>query len=401
MRTLAGLASCLGCDMHDVCVWLKGLAVGLLVALALVGCDQAGWEAEPPPPREVDVMSVKREPFTLVAELPGRVEPVRIAEVRARVAGIVLKRAFEEGADVKAGQVLFQIDPAPFETALARAEGQLAQAEAQLVQAQTTVRRYEPLVKIEAVSQQDFDAASAALQSAQALKRSVLADVQTARLELGYSTVRAPIAGRIGRAEVTEGALVGQGEATLLARIQQLDPVYVDFKQPVADALRLRRTLSDAEDAGPSRSLTLSFDGEAIQSRGTLQFADIAVDRGTGEVTLRGRFDNPNGELLPGMYVRVHAPQAHGDAILIPQRAVQRDPTGQASVMLLGPDNVVESRPVVTGVMQGSRWQIKEGLEEGDPLIVSSLIAIQPGATVAPRQAAHAPDSASNQARAQ
>ncbi|MGM3389177.1 efflux RND transporter periplasmic adaptor subunit [Stutzerimonas stutzeri] len=385
--------------MHDVRVWLKGSVVVVLVALTLVGCDQSGWEVEPPPPREVDVISVKREPFTQVAELPGRVEPVRVAEVRARVAGIVLNRAFEEGADVKAGQVLFQIDPASFEAALARAEGQLAQAEAQLVQAQATVRRYEPLVKIEAVSQQDFDAAKAALQSAQALKRSAQADVQTARLELGYSTVRAPIAGRIGRAEVTEGALVGQGEATLLARIQQIDPVYVDFKQPVADALRLRRTLSDGQNAGRSRALTLSFDGEMIQSRGTLQFADISVDRGTGEVTLRGRFDNPTGDLLPGMYVRVHAPQAHGNAILVPQRAVQRDPTGQASVMLLGPDNVVESRPVVTGVMQGSRWQIKEGLEEGDPLIVSSLIAIQPGATVVPRHPA--PDTASNQAQAQ
>jgi len=387
--------------MRDFRVWVKGTVISVMVALALAGCDQSGWEVEQPPPREVDVMTVKREPFTLVAELPGRVEPVRIAEVRARIAGIVLKRTFEEGADVKAGQVLFQIDPAPFEAALARAEGQLAQAEAQLIQAQATVRRYEPLVKIEAVSQQDFDVAKAALQSARALKRSAQADVQTARLELGYSTVRAPIAGRIGRAEVTEGALVGQGEATLLARIQQLDPVYVDFKQPVADALRLRRTLSDAENAGQSRSLTLSFDGEPIQSRGTLQFADAAVDRSTGEVTLRGRFDNPNADLLPGMYVRVHAPQAHSDAILVPQRAVQRDPTGQASVMLLGPNNVVESRPVVTGVMQGSRWQIKEGLEEGDPLIVSSLSAIQPGATVVPRQPAQAPDPAASQAQTQ
>ncbi|WP_313221804.1 efflux RND transporter periplasmic adaptor subunit [Stutzerimonas nitrititolerans] len=387
--------------MRDFRVWVKGTVISVMVALALAGCDQSGWEVEQPPPREVDVMTVKREPFTLVAELPGRVEPVRVAEVRARVAGIVLSRKFEEGADVKAGEVLFEIDPAPFEAALARAEGQLAQAEAQLIQAQATVRRYEPLVKIEAVSQQDFDAAKAALQSARALKRSAQADVQTARLELGYSTVRASIAGRIGRAEVTEGALVGQGEATLLARIQQLDPVYVDFKQPVADALRLRRTLSDAENAGQSRSLTLSFDGEPIQSRGTLQFADAAVDRSTGEVTLRGRFDNPNADLLPGMYVRVHAPQAHSDAILVPQRAVQRDPTGQASVMLLGSDNVVESRPVVTGVMQGSRWQIKEGLEEGDPLIVSSLSAIQPGATVVPRQPAQAPDPAASQAQTQ
>lgn len=376
----------LGCDMCDLQVRATGCMASVLMALMLAGCDQFEWEVEPPPPREVDVMTLKREPFTRTAVLPGRVEPVRVAEVRARVAGIVLSRAFEEGADVKAGDVLFQIDPAPFEATLGRAEGQLAQVEAQLMQARATVRRYEQLVKIDAVSRQDFDAAKAALQSAEAVKRSALADVQTARLELGYSTVRAPISGRIGRAEVTEGALVGQGEATLLARIQQLDPVYVDFKQPVADALRLRRTITDAPDAGPSRSLSLSFDGTVLESQGRLQFADIAVDRGTGEVTLRGLFDNPSGDLLPGMYVRVHAPQSQGEAILVPQRAVQRDPTGQASVMLLGPDNVVESRPVETGVMQGSRWQIKEGLQDGDQLIVSSLIAIQPGATVVPRQ---------------
>ncbi|MBL2516084.1 efflux RND transporter periplasmic adaptor subunit, partial [Klebsiella pneumoniae] len=163
-----------------------------------------------------DVLSVKTEPFTVFAELPGRIEPVRVAEVRARVAGIVLKRTFEEGADVKAGDVLFQIDPAPFKAALSRAQGELARAEAQLFQAQAMVRRYEPLVKIDAVSQQDFDNAMAALQSAQADKRSAQANVETARLDLGYAEVRAPIAGRIGRAQVTEGALVGQGEATLL-----------------------------------------------------------------------------------------------------------------------------------------------------------------------------------------
>lgn len=387
--------------MRDFRLWAKGTVIGALVTLALAACDQSGWEVEQPAPREVDVLSVTSEPFTLVAELPGRVEPVREAEVRARVAGIVLTRAFEEGGDVKAGDVLFQIDPAPFKAALSRAEGQLAQAEAQLVQAQATVRRYEPLAKINAVSQQDFDAAKASLLSAQAAKRSSQADVQTARLELGYSTVRAPIAGRIGRAEVTEGALVGQGEATLMARIQQLDPIYVDFKQPVADAMRLRGAVHDGPKANTSQPLTLSFDGAPIQGKGSLQFADVAVDRGTGEVTLRGRFDNPNGDLLPGMYVRVHAPQTRAEAILVPQRAVQRDPTGQASVMLLGPGNVVESRQVVTGEMQGSRWQIKEGLKDGDRLIISSLIAIQPGATVVPRQDVATPNAATSQEQAQ
>ncbi len=379
----------------------RGALLCVLAALVLAGCDYSGWEMEPPPPREVDVMTVKREPFTLTTALPGRVEPIRIAEVRARVAGIILKRQFEEGSDVAAGQELFQIDPAPFQAAVARAEGQLAQAEAQLAQAQATVRRYEPLVKIDAVSHQDFDAAKATLQSAHAIKRSALADVQTAKLELGYSTVRAPIAGRIGRAEVTEGALVGQGEVTLLARIQQLNPVYVDFKQPVGDALRLRQTISDAPENDPHNSLTLSFDGGSIDSRGSLQFADVAVDRGTGEVTLRGRFDNPKGDLLPGMYVRVHAPQAHSNSIFLPQRAVQRDPTGQASVMVLGPNDVAESRAVETGVMQGSRWQIKGGLEEGDQVIISSLVAIEPGSTVIPRRGKPAIDEATNQDDAQ
>lgn len=389
--------------MRELPVWMKGSLCAVLAAMMLAGCDNSGWEweAEEPPPREVEVMTAKLEPFTLIADLPGRIEPVRVAEVRARVAGIVLKRVFEEGADVTVGEVLFQIDSAPFKAALARAEGQLAQAEAQLVQAQATVRRYEPLVKIDAVSQQDYDAAKAALQSAQAMKRSAQADVQTAKLELGYSTVRAPIAGRIGRAEVTEGALVGQGEATLLARIQQLDPVYVDFKQPAADALRLLRTISDGSEGGQSGSLTLSFEGATTQNKGSLQFADVAVDRGTGEVTLRGRFDNPYGDLLPGMYVRVHAPQAHGSSILVPQRAVQRDPTGQASLMLLGPNNVVESRPVVTGVMQGSRWQIKDGLQEGDQIIVSSLAAVQPGATVVPRHAEPVTDTKNSRDQAQ
>lgn len=382
--------------MRELLVWVKWSSVSVLTALSVAGCGQWDWEFEEPPPREVDVVTVKREPFTLVTELPGRVEPVRTAEVRARLAGIVLSRTFAEGADVKAGEVLFQIDPAPFEAALARAEGHLAQVEAQLIQAQATVLRYEPLVKVEAISQQDYDAAKAALRSAQALRRSAQADVQTARLELGRATVRAPIAGRIGRAEVSEGALVGQDEATLLARVQQLDPVYVDFRQPVAEAQRLRRTISEDAAPGSRNSLTVSFDGVPIETRGTLQFADIAVDRGTGEVTLRGRFDNPKGHLLPGMYVRVRISKTLDDEILVPQRAVQRDPTGQASVLLLGSGNVVESRPVVTGVMQGSRWQIKEGLDEGDQLIVSSLIAIQPGSTVVPRERAQAPDAAAS-----
>ncbi|QSL93269.1 efflux RND transporter periplasmic adaptor subunit [Ectopseudomonas toyotomiensis] len=371
--------------------------VALLAAIGLAGCDkgeQGGGEA---PPREVDVLTVKTEPFTVIAELPGRIEPVRVAEVRARVAGIVLKRTFEEGADVKAGDLLFQIDPAPFKAALSRAQGELARAEAQLFQAQATVKRYEPLVKIDAVSKQDFDVAKAALQSAQADKRSAQASVETARLDLGYAEVRAPIAGRIGRAQVTEGALVGQGEATLLARIQQLDPVYADFTQPAADALRLRAAIADGKVAGAAdQPLSLRVDGTDIESKGTLLFTDISVDRSTGQIALRGRFDNPQGVLLPGMYVRVLTPQGlNQNAILVPQRAVQRAADGQASVMLLGEDDTVEVRQVTTGAMHGSRWLIAEGLAAGEKVITSSLAAIKPGAKVVPREEAdaHAPQS--------
>lgn len=362
--------------------------IALLVAVSLAGCDKGeqGWGEAPP--REVDVLTVKTEPFTVVVELPGRIEPVRIAEVRARVAGIVLKRTFEEGADVKAGDLLFQIDPAPFKAALSRAEGELARAEAQLFQAQATVKRYEPLVKINAVSQQDFDVARAAMQSAQADKRSAQANVETAKLDVGYAQVRAPIAGRIGRAQVTEGALVGQGETTLLARIQQLDPVYADFSQPAADALRLRAAIADGKVSGDGdKTLSLRVDGTDIESKGTLLFTDISVDRSTGQIALRGRFDNPNGVLLPGMYVRVRTPQGlDQDAILVPQRAVQRSADGKASVMVMGAENTVEPRPVTTGAMQGARWQITEGLKAGDQVITSSLTAIRPGAKVVPRQ---------------
>lgn len=377
-------------------------AISLLVILSLAGCDkpEQGWEEAPP--REVDTLTIRTEPFTVVAELPGRIEPVRVAEVRARVAGIVLSRKFEEGTDVKAGDLLFQIDPAPFKAALSRAQAELARAEAQLFQAQATVRRYEPLVKIEAVSQQDFDAAKAALQTAQADRRSAQANVETAQLDIDYAAVRAPIAGRIGRAQVTEGALVGQGETTLLARIQQLDPVYADFTQPAADALRLRAAIAAGRVSGDEdKALSLRVEGTDIESHGTLLFTDVAVDRSTGQIALRGRFDNPEGVLLPGMYVRVRTPQGlDQDAILLPQRAVQRSADGQASVLLLGAGDRVESRPVKTGAMQGSRWQIAEGLEVGERVIVSSLGAVSPGDKVVPRQAA-AEAQADQQSQAQ
>lgn len=367
-----------------------GMASWLAVAVALAGCgaadeQQAGAETAFP----VEIVTVAAEPLALASTLPGRVEPMRVAEVRARVAGIVLHKRFEEGADVKAGDVLFQIDPAPFKAALARAEADLARAQAVQQEAQARVKRYEPLVKIEAVSQQDFDSATAELRSAQAAVRSAQADVQTARLNLGYATVTAPISGRIGRALATEGALVGQGDATLMARIQQLDPIYVDFTQSAADALRLRQALKDGALAGgDDKALTAQVEGTDYQRQGALMFTDVAVDRGTGQVSLRGRFDNADGILLPGMYVRVRTPQGTDQqAILVPQRAVQRGSDGEARVMVVGTGSLAEVRSVRTGVMHGSRWQIVEGLRGGDQVIVGSPAGLAPGMPVVAAQA--------------
>ncbi|MBS9762953.1 MexC family multidrug efflux RND transporter periplasmic adaptor subunit [Pseudomonas mosselii] len=362
-----------------------GMASWLAVAVALAGCgaadeQQAGAETAFP----VEIVTVAAEPLALASTLPGRVEPMRVAEVRARVAGIVLHKRFEEGADVQAGDVLFQIDPAPFKAALARAEADLARAQAVQHEAQARVKRYEPLVKVEAVSQQDFDSATAELRSAQAAVRSAQADVQTARLNLGYATVTAPISGRIGRALATEGALVGQGDATLMARIQQLDPIYVDFTQSAADALRLRQALKDGALAGgDDKALTAQVEGTDYQRQGALMFTDVAVDRGTGQVSLRGRFDNADGILLPGMYVRVRTPQGTDQqAILVPQRAVQRGSDGEARVMVVGTGSLAEVRSVRTGGMHGSRWQIVEGLRGGEQVIVGSPAGLAPGMPV-------------------
>ena len=366
-----------------------GMAGSLAAAIALAGCGPSNEQADVAEVvRPVEVLAVKTEPLALTSDLPGRVEPMRVAEVRARVPGIVMQKRFEEGADVKAGDLLFQIDPAPLKAALSRAEGELARTQAVALEAQARVKRYEPLVKVEAVSQQDFDSAMADLRSAQAATRSAQADLQSARLNLGYASVTAPISGRVGRALVTEGALVGQGDATLMARIQQLDPVYVDFTQSAADALRLRESLKDGKlSADDSKTLSIRVDGTAFERQGALMFTDIAVDRGTGQVSLRGKFANSDGVLLPGMFVRVRTPQGTDkQAILVPQRSVQRGSDGGAQVMVVGADGRAEARNVVTGSMQGSRWQISEGLKAGDQVIVSGLSGLQPGAKVVPAQ---------------
>ncbi|ENO89820.1 efflux RND transporter periplasmic adaptor subunit [Thauera linaloolentis] len=374
----------------------------LAAAVLVAGCDgkrdASGQDAGAP--QTVEAIVVQAGSLALSSELPGRVEPVRVAEVRARVAGIVLSRNFTEGADVKAGQRLFQIDPAPFKAALLRAQSELAKAEASLFDAQAVMRRYEPLVAIEAVSRQDYDAAQARLKSAQAERQAALAGIETARLDLGYATVTAPISGRIGRALVTEGALVGQNEATPLATIQQIDAVHVDFKQPVAEVLSLREALAEgrlAQDEGKGARISVTVEGTGQRRDGHLLFSDITVDRGTGQISLRGRFDNADGLLLPGMYVRVHTPQGTDpQAILVPQRAVQRGTDGKPLVLVVDQDDTAQARAVQTGTMHGAQWHITEGLQAGDRVIVGGRA--KPGDKVsvaAPVQPA-APASATN-----
>jgi multidrug efflux system membrane fusion protein len=361
----------------------------LLIALAVVfvtGCnkkDQTVSESAVPQAPPVEIVTVEAAPYTETAELPGRIEPVRVAEVRARVAGIVLSRNFEEGSDVKEGQVLFQIDPAPFKAALSRAEANVAKAEASLYEAQAVVERYGSLVKIRAISPQKYDTAVANLKGAQAARRSARAEVETASLSLGYATVRAPISGRIGRALVTEGSLVGQGETTALATIQQLDPIFADFTQPVSEFLRLRAALT-AGKASPANAtkaqVTITLEEISYTQQGHFLFTDVTVDRTTGQVSLRSEFPNPDGMLLPGMFVRIKTelgttPQA----IFVPQRAVRRTPDGAAQVMVVDGKGVAQAQSVKMGPMEGRNWQVLEGLKPGEKVVVNGANKVQPG----------------------
>lgn len=367
--------------------------VGLLAmsVMLVAGCGNS----EAPPdesaqaePAEVAVLKIAPREQMLTSDLPGRIVPVRIAEVRARVAGIVQKRHFTEGAPVNAGDLLFTIDSMPFEAAVARAEGVQARSQAKVAQAQSLVSRYAPLAKIEAVSKQEFDNARADLQSARAALISAQAEVKTAQLDLGYATVRAPIAGRIGKSLVSEGSLVGQGETTPMALIQQMEPIYADFTQPANAVLRLRQAMAEGRlSSGGNEApiVKISVDGTEYGAPGKLLFADISVDQGTGQVTLRGEFPNPDSMLLPGMYVQVNTEQGiDKNAIFVPQRAIQRGTDGAPKVMIISTEGKAEERPVKTGTMQGKEWQILDGLREGDQVIVQGVDKITAGMPVKP-----------------
>jgi len=363
------------------------------LAATLAGCGDkaggaAGAGAGAPPPPTVAVVTVAPAPLTLQAELPGRVEASRTAQVRARTPGIVLQRVFKEGGDVKAGEVLFRIDPASFKASYESAQAAVQKAEANLAQAGLKVKRYKPLLEAGAVSAQEYDDAVTAQKQAAADLATAQAARLNAGLTLGYATVTAPIGGRIGRALVTEGALVGQGEATPLATIAQLDPVYVTITQSSAELLRLQRALASGQiksaAKGAARVTLFTEDGLPYPQSGKLLFSDIAVDESSGAVSMRAEFPNPNRVLLPGMYVRARLEQGVKEAaITVPQQAVVRSPEG-SSVLVVGADNKVAPRPVTADAAQGSRWIVSSGLKGGERVIVEGLQKAKPGSVVNP-----------------
>jgi len=359
------------------------------ILLAACGAKTDGQAAAPGGARlavEVGVVTVAPRTIGLVSELPGRLEASRVAQVRARVAGILQKRLFREGSDVKAGQLLFEIDSAPYRAAAASAEASLARALANQTQASAQAERYAPLVEANAISKQEYVNAVAAQKQAEADVAAAKAAVQTAQINLGYASVSAPIAGRIGRALVTEGALVGQGEATQLALVQQIDPMYVNFTQSTAEVLRLRKAVDSgkfrrsAADAAGVR--VVLEDGTEYARAGKLLFADLTVDPTSGQIMLRAELPNPDGVLLPGMYVRVRLQQAQANEVIqLPQQAVTRSGAGD-SVMVVGADGKVSPRPVKVGSAQDGQWIVLEGLKAGEQVMVDGFQKLQPGAPV-------------------
>lgn len=388
------------------------LVAGL--ALMMAGCGKseapAGAGAAGPgaqrPPAEVGVVTVTPGDVGLTTELPGRLEASRVAEVRARAAGILQKRLFREGSDVKAGQSLFTIDSAPYAAAVASARAGQARAEANLAQATALAERYKPLVEANAISKQDYANAVAAQKQAAADVALGKANVQAADITLGYAAVKAPISGRIGRALVTEGALVGQGDATKLAVIQQINPMFVNFTQSASDVMKLRAAMASGQFKRANGTEAASVrivleDGTEYDQAGRLLFSDLTVDASTGQLTLRAEVPNPDGQLLPGLYVRVRLEQAQAsNAITLPQQAVTRTVQGD-TVMVVGEDGKVAPRPVKIGSAKGPQWVVLEGLKAGEQVMVDGFQKLQPGASVKPvawkpAGAAPAPDAAAS-----
>lgn len=359
------------------------LATGIL----MTGCGKKTPASPPSGPPEVGVVVIQPQRVTLTSELPGRTSAHLIAEVRPQVGGIIQKRLFTEGSDVRAGQVLYQIDPATYQAAFASARAAQARSEAALVPARLKEQRFRDLVKIKAVSQQDYDDANAALMQAEADLASSKAAVETARINLAYTRVTAPISGRIGRSAVTEGALVTASQTAALATIQQLSSMYVDVTQSSAEMLRLKQNLASGllknDMPGQARVRLLLEDGSSYPLPGILKFSEVTVDQSTGSITLRAVFANPKQALLPGMFVRAILEEGVNEqAILVPQRGVTRKPDGSAAVMVVNAQDKAEQRVIKVARTVSDYWLVSEGLKAGDRVILEGLQKAKPGTPV-------------------
>jgi len=351
--------------------------------LVLAACDKPAAGGGAPPPAEVGVVTAQPRSLAVPTELPGRIEAVRVAQVRARVTGIVQKRFFTEGTDVKAGEPLFQIDPAPYKAALDSAKAALAKAQANEQQTTGLLNRYKPLREANAISQQDFVNATSSAAQASADVAAAKAAVQTAQLNLDYATVTA----RIGQALVTEGALVSSSDATQLALIQQVDSVYANFTQPASDITRLRKAVAGGKAKALGNTIPVRItldDGTELPQAGKLLFSDLTVDQTSGQVTVRALVPNAGGALLPGMYVRGRIAQSEVDsAILLPQQAVTRSTQGD-NVLVVGSDGKPATRPVKLGGVDNGSWIVLDGLKPGEQVVVDGFQKIRPGAAVKP-----------------
>ncbi|HEY4029193.1 MAG TPA: efflux RND transporter periplasmic adaptor subunit [Caulobacteraceae bacterium] len=366
----------------------------VLCALALAGCGKPPARPQQAPEAGYVVIRAQAQPLT--TELPGRTSPLAISEVRPQVNGIVLERLFTEGSTVQKGQSLYRIDPAPYRAAVAQAKAQLANVQANLATVKLKADRYADLVKIKAVSQQDFDDASAAAHQAEAAVQQAAAALETAQINLGYTDIKAPISGRIGLSTITQGALATAGQTNAMTTIQTLDPIYVDVTQSSAELLRLEHALQGGQvrkDAPLAARVKLMLeDGSAYPLEGKLQFTDVTVDPSSGAVTIRAVFPNPQGTLLPGMFVRAEVTEALApDAILVPQEGVSRDAKGAPTVLVVNDQNKAELRSIQIGQAVGSNWLVTKGLKPGDKVITEGLQRLRDGVAVRPVPAGSAP----------
>lgn len=387
---------------------MKNRMAPLALALLLTACGGGGGEQQqqqgaPQGPPQVGFVTVQAQPVTLTTQLPGRTAPYETSDVRPQVNGLILARLFQEGDYVRQGQPLYRIDPSPYQASVASARAALSRAQASIASTRNLARRYGELVKINAISRQEYENAVTGAQQAQADIAAQQAALRQAQIDLSRTTIKAPISGRIGRSVYTTGALVSAAQTEALTTIQRLDPIYVDIQQSSADLLKLRQQILDGDlsrGSGAARVRLKLEDGSTYPIEGTLKFTDVTVDPATGTQAIRAVFANPRGLLLPGMYVRaelVEGTKANG--MLVPQRAVTRDPKGSATVLVIGADGKLAPRPLTTDRTIGDAWLVTGGLQPGDKVVVEGAQMLQPGTPVkgypwTPQTAGAAPQGA-------